>query len=53
MVSDSDEMLARLEIQRQSLLERFIKMETAIANANRIMESIKSITDALFNDKNN
>ena len=48
-----EEMLERLEIQRQSLLERFIKMETAIANANRIMESIKSITDALFSDKNN
>lgn len=43
-----DEMLARLDVQRQSLLDRFIKMETAIANANRVMDSITSITDALF-----
>jgi flagellar hook-associated protein 2 len=43
-----DEMLERLEIERQSLLERFISMETAIANAQSILDSIKQTTDALF-----
>src|SRR5690606_38899935 len=41
------EMLDWLEIQRQNLLERYIAMETAIATANRIMESLKQTTDAL------
>ena len=43
------EMLARLEIQRQSLLERFIAMETAIATNNRILESLQSSAQALNN----
>lgn len=43
-----DEMLERLEIRRQNLLERFIKMEVAIARANSIMASIKNMTDAFF-----
>lgn len=43
------EMLDRLEIQRQNLLDRYISMETAIASANRILDSIKQTTDALAN----
>ena len=43
------EMLDRLEIQRQNLLERYIAMETAIASANRIMDSLKQTTDQLAN----
>ena len=45
------EMLARLEIQRQSLLERFIAMETAIATNNRILESLQSSAQALTNSQ--
>lgn len=41
------EMLDRLEIQRQNLLERYISMETAIASANNIMESIRQTTEQL------
>lgn len=41
------EMLDRLEIQRRNLLERYISMETAVASANRIMDSIKQTTDQL------
>ena len=43
------EMLDRLEIQRQNLLERYISMETAIASGNRIMDSLKQTTDQLAN----
>jgi len=41
------EMLDRLEIQRQNLLERYIAMETAISSANNIMDSLKQTTDSL------
>jgi flagellar capping protein FliD len=42
------EMKDRLEVQRQSLLERYIAMETAMATARRIMDSISQTMDALF-----
>jgi flagellar hook-associated protein 2 len=42
------EMLARLEIQRQSLIERFLNMEQAMARAESILNSIKRTTDAMF-----
>jgi flagellar hook-associated protein 2 len=41
------EMLARLEQKRQSLLQRFIAMETALISMNRILDSIKQGFDAL------
>ena len=44
-----DEMLARLEQQRQSLLHRFIAMETALIIMNRILDSIRQSFDALTN----
>lgn len=47
-----DEMLARLETQRQELLARFVRMETALATATRILDSIKQTTDAWFASKN-
>ena len=43
------EMLDRLEIQRQNLLERYIAMETAIASANSILDSIKQTVDQFAN----
>lgn len=46
-----EEMLTRLEIKRQDLLERFLRMETTLATANRIMDSIKQTTDAMFASK--
>ena len=47
-----EEMKVRLEIERQDLLERFLRMETALATANRILDSIKQTTEAL-NASNN
>lgn len=44
------EMLVRLEIKRADLLERFIRMETALATANRILDSIKQTTKAMQSD---
>ena len=44
-----NEMLARLEQQRQSLLHRFIAMETALITMNRILDSIRQSFDALTN----
>lgn len=46
------EMLARLDIQRRSLLERFIAMETALATNARILESVQASADSL-NGSNN
>ena len=47
-----EDMLERLEVQRQSLLERFIAMEVALATASRIMESLRQTTTALLRDNN-
>ena len=47
-----EEMRVRLEIERQDLLERFLRMETALATANRILDSIQQTTDA-WNAGNN
>lgn len=41
------EMLARLDIQRRSLLERFIAMETALATNARILDSVKASAESL------
>lgn len=41
------EMLSRLEIQRRSLLERFIAMETALATNARILESVQASAESL------
>jgi flagellar hook-associated protein 2 len=42
------EMLDRLERQKQDLLDRFIRMETALATAQRILDSISQTTQAMF-----
>ena len=47
-----EEMLVRLEIQRKDLLDRFIRMEVALATANRILDSIKQTTEALYSNNN-
>ncbi len=44
-----DEMLARLERQRQSLISRFIAMETALITMNRILDSMRQSFEALTN----
>lgn len=41
-----EEMLFRLEVQRQDLLDRFIRMEAALASADRILQSIQQTTEA-------
>ena len=46
------EMLARLEIQRRSLLERFISMETAMATNARILESVQASAASLSGNSN-
>ncbi|MCZ6665811.1 MAG: hypothetical protein O7B81_10930, partial [Gammaproteobacteria bacterium] len=43
-----EEMLVRLEIQRKDLLDRFIRMEVALATTNRILDSIRQTTEALY-----
>lgn len=44
-------MLERLERQRQVELDKFIRMETALASMNQLLEQIQQITDALFQDR--
>ncbi|CAN0600347.1 unnamed protein product, partial [Laminaria digitata] len=46
------EMLARLDIQRRSLLERFISMETALATNARILESVQASAESLNSSGN-
>jgi hypothetical protein len=42
------DMETRIEIQRQTLLAKFIAMEVALATSQRILDSIKQTTDAMF-----
>ena len=43
-----DEMLARLERNRVSLLQRFINMEVALATAKNLQQSLQTTFDAMF-----
>jgi hypothetical protein len=45
-------MLERLDRQRQSLLNSFIAMETALTSMNNLLESIKSTYNAMTSNKN-
>lgn len=45
-----EEMLRRLEYQREQLTNRFIAMETALSTMNRILDSIKQTTDSWYAD---
>jgi flagellar hook-associated protein 2 len=47
-----NDMQDRLDYQRDQLTAKFIKMETALANAQALLDSIKQTTDAMFNQKN-
>ncbi len=47
-----DTMLARLERQRQSLLNSFIAMETAMTTMNNLLDSIKQTYSAMTAQKN-
>ncbi|MCZ6862129.1 MAG: hypothetical protein O7I42_17960, partial [Alphaproteobacteria bacterium] len=42
------DMLARLELQRQSLLARFIRLETVLASAKNLQASLAQSIDAMF-----
>lgn len=42
-----DEMLARLERQRASLLDRFLAMETALSSMKNLLESMRQTFDAM------
>jgi flagellar hook-associated protein 2 len=45
-----DEMVRRLDYQRELLTSKFIAMETALSSMNRILESIKQTTDSWYAD---
>jgi flagellar capping protein FliD len=48
-----NEMQLRLDMQREALLARFRRMETTLATAQNIMDSLKQTVDAAFNNNNN
>ena len=48
-----NEMQLRLDMQRQTLLARFQRMETQLATAQNIMDQLKQTTDAAFGNNNN
>jgi len=43
-----DDMMVRIDLQRESLLQRFTRMEALLASLERTKESIKQMTDAMF-----
>ena len=47
-----DEMMARLDRQRQSLLDRFLAMETALTTMKNLLDSLKTSFDAMNQNKN-
>jgi flagellar hook-associated protein 2 len=47
----ADAMAARLERERERLLERFTAMEAAIASMNRLLDSIRQQVDAAFGER--
>ncbi|MGE0744963.1 MAG: flagellar filament capping protein FliD [Rhodospirillales bacterium] len=46
-----DEMQTRLDYQREQLTARFIRMESALAAAQSILDSIKQTTEAMFQSR--
>ena len=47
-----DEILTRLAVQRQTLTTRFIALETTLATSQRILDTIKQTTEAIFANNN-
>jgi flagellar hook-associated protein 2 len=47
-----DRILARISFERDKLLERFVAMETALAQLNQTKSYLQQFTDALANKKN-
>ena len=43
-----EEMQVRLDIEREVLMAKFLAMETALATAQTILDSVKATTDAMF-----
>jgi flagellar capping protein FliD len=48
-----DEMMARLDRQRQALLDRFLSMETALTSMQNLLDSLKQTFAAMSQQKNN
>lgn len=46
-----DNMVVRLDLQREALFQRFVAMETALATMNNILESIRQTFDVMMQDK--
>jgi flagellar capping protein FliD len=46
-------MMARLDRQRQALLDRFIAMETALTSMKNLLDSLKQTFEAMSNQNNN
>ncbi|MEQ9120950.1 MAG: hypothetical protein RIM80_00065, partial [Alphaproteobacteria bacterium] len=44
-------MLERLDRERESQLDRFIRMESALSSMNQLLDQITQITDAMFQDR--
>ena len=44
-------MLDRLERERESQLNKFIRMETALASMNQVLEQLRQMTEAMFQDR--
>ncbi len=44
-------MLERLEREREFQLDKFVRMEAALASMNQLLEQVRQITDAMFQDR--
>ena len=44
-------MLDRLERERESVLNKFIRMEAALASMNQTLAQVRQITEAMFQDR--
>jgi len=47
----ADAMIERLERERESQLNQFIRMETALSSMNQLLDQITQITEAMFQDR--
>lgn len=43
-----EEMTVRLDLQRETLLAKYIKMETALTSMNQTIENLKQMTESMF-----
>ena len=45
-----EEMTVRLDLQRETLLAKYIAMETALTSMNQTIENLKQMTESMFSD---